>query len=253
MRYLILSDIHSNWEALQAVTEIAAGAYDRVICCGDLVGYGPDPDAVVEWVRQNVAAVVRGNHDKACAGLTDAADFTEAARTAAYWTRCHINPDNKTYLENLDTGPKQVDELFAIVHGSLRDEDEYITAGWTAADIFELLSDRVNFFGHTHLQGGFIKSRRRIIDVPLKPFSTTPVSGLKQCGVLEIQADETYYLNPGSVGQPRDHDARAAFVIYDTDGLVEYGRVRYDVETTMKKILNAGLPEQLAYRLSVGR
>src|SRR3990172_8812750 len=102
MRYLILSDIHSNWEALQTVIETAAGAYDRVICCGDLVGYGPDPDAVVEWARQNVAAVVRGNHDKACAGLTDAANFTEAAQRAAIWTRCHINPDNKTYLENLD-------------------------------------------------------------------------------------------------------------------------------------------------------
>lgn len=253
MRYLILSDIHSNLEALQTVLQAAEGAYDQVICCGDLVGYGADPNPVVDWVRAHVAAVVRGNHDKACAGLMDADAFTEGARLSAYWTRGQLSPANQGYLQNLPQGPREVNGEFGILHGSPRDEDEYIPATWAAVGVFELLRHPVTFFGHTHLQGGFIRQRRHVTEVPLKPFSARATSGVKARGVLEIQPDEVYYLNPGSVGQPRDHDPRAAFAIYDTDGLISYGRVPYDVETTMKKILEAGLPEYLAYRLTVGR
>ncbi len=253
MRYLILSDIHSNIEALQAVLEAAEGAYEQVICCGDLVGYGPDPDAVVEWVRKNVTALVRGNHDKACSGVMDAEDFSEGARLSAYWTRDHMRIETQRYLQTLPAGPRDIEGQFAILHGSPRDEDEYVPAPWAAAGVFGFLKHRVSFFGHTHLQGGFIRNRNRISEVRLKPIPKRAVSGIKARGTLEIQADETYYLNPGSVGQPRDRDSRAAFVIYDTDGLVEYGRVTYDIDTTMGKILDAGLPEFLAYRLAVGR
>jgi predicted phosphodiesterase len=253
MRYLILSDIHSNFEALQAVLQASAGAYEQVICCGDLVGYGPDPDGVVDWVRKNATAVVRGNHDKACSGVMEPEDFSEGARVAAYWTREHLTLDNRQYLQGLPKGPRETPERFAILHGSPRDEDEYIPAPWAAAGVFDYLEHRVSFFGHTHLQGGFISSGKRIIEVPLKPIPQRPVSGIKARGVLEIQDDETYYLNPGSVGQPRDQDNRAAFAIYDTEGLVEYGRAVYDIEITMKKILDAGLPDFLAYRLAVGR
>ena len=253
MRYLILSDIHSNLEALQAVWEAAEGAYDQLICCGDLVGYGPDPDAVVDWVRQHVTAVVRGNHDKACSGIIGTDDFTEDARVSALWTRDHLTPENRSYLQSLPKGPRDIEGQFGILHGTPRDEDEYIPDTWAAAGMFEFLKHRVSFFGHTHLQGGFVKSRRRITEVRLKPVTRRAASGIRARGVLEIQAEETYYLNPGSVGQPRDRDRRAAFAIYDTDGLVEYGRVHYDIETTTNKILEAGLPEFLAYRLGIGR
>src|SRR5712691_11110904 len=100
MRYLILSDLHSNWEALQAVLAAAQGQYDQAVCCGDLVGYGSDPDLVVDWVRENVTAAIRGNHDKACCSITDAEDFSLAAQQAAFWTRRHLSPENLEYLRN---------------------------------------------------------------------------------------------------------------------------------------------------------
>jgi len=253
MRYLILSDLHSNLEALQAVLEAAEGAYDEVVCCGDLVGYGPDPDAVVDWVREHALWVVRGNHDKACFDEKESEDFSEGARLSAYWTRRHVSAENVQYLLNLAKGPRDVGGQFTILHGSPSDEDEYVPTVWAAAQIFRFLPQRVSFFGHTHLQGGFVKNRDRVSALPLKPISRLADSSIQARGVLEIQPEEAYYLNPGSVGQPRDHDHRAAFAVYDTDGLVQYGRAPYDLETTVKKILDAGLPEFLAYRLMIGR
>src|SRR3989442_14590631 len=125
MRYLIITDLHANLEGLQACLEAAKGRYDQVICCGDVVGYGPDPNAVTEWVREHAAAVVRGNHDKACCGITDAEEFNQAARAAALWTRDVLTPENLEYLRKLATGPAEVDG-FQIIHGSVQDEDEYI-------------------------------------------------------------------------------------------------------------------------------
>lgn len=253
MRYLILSDIHSNLEALRAVWSLAKDACDRVICCGDVVGYGPDADAVTEWVREHAAAVVRGNHDKACSGVMTPDDFSEPAKLAAYWTREHLLPENRQYLMDLPRGPRTVEGPFAILHGSPRDEDEYIPTVFAAAHILEYLPHRISFFGHTHLQGGFVRSGSRLREVALKPRTPGMRSGRKARGVLELKPEEIYYLNPGSVGQPRDRDPRAAFAIYDTEGVVEYGRANYNIEATMKKILLAGLPDFLAYRLTLGR
>jgi len=253
VRYLILSDIHSNLEALQSVMEAASGQYDKVVCCGDLVGYGPDPNAVVDWVRENATYIVRGNHDKACSGLTDADDFNEAARESAFWTRDCLTPENMHYLRNLPQGPQGVLAHFSILHGSPSDEDEYLHTLSQAAEEFLLLTQRVSFFGHTHHQGGFVRSGNRITEVPLQEVSEGVVVGMKTRGVLDIQAEESYLLNPGSVGQPRDLDNRAAFAIFDTEGWVEYRRVSYDVNTTMRKIFQAGLPESLGYRLQIGR
>ena len=257
MRYLILSDLHSNLEALQAVLAATEGAYDQVVCCGDLVGYGPDPDPVVNWVRENVKEVVRGNHDKACSGITDAEDFSDLARIAAYWTRQHLNEENIQYLSSLPPGPLSIADSFAILHGSPRDEDEYLPTHWDASESFDLLTHSVSFFGHTHIQGGFVKSEdllaARTVEVELPGlFMKAAVSG-RDHAKLTVQEHKIYLLNPGSVGQPRDRDHRAAFAIFDTDGFVEYGRVPYDIEATMKKILDSGLPEFLAYRLSMGR
>jgi predicted phosphodiesterase len=255
MRYLVLSDLHSNLEALHAVLRTAKGAYDEIVCCGDVVGYGPDPDAVVDWVREHAAFIVRGNHDKACSGVMEPEDFSDIARIAAYWTRSQMRPDNIDFLRTLPKGPRKVADRFAILHGSPRDEDEYVPAPWAAAGVFEFLSSRVSFFGHTHLQGGFVRRRQRIQTIPLKAVQPSRAvgSGKKARGMLEVQPDETFLINPGSVGQPRDRDNRAAFAIYDTDGIVEYGRAAYDIRTTMMKIIDAGLPDFLAYRLALGR
>ena len=248
MRYLIISDLHSNLEALQAVLAAAEGEYEQVICCGDLVGYGPDPDLIVDWVRENASVVVRGNHDKACSGIAEADDFNEAARRAAYWTREHLNPENLHYLRNLPSGPLEVMGRFAILHGSPRDEDEYVSTTWEANGSLDLLRHTVTFFGHTHMQGGFSRNSNRVVETIL-----APISRGKSRAVLAIQPDETYFVNPGSVGQPRDRDSRAAYALYDTVGFVEFGRATYDVQATIFKMRNAGLPEFLARRLSVGR
>ena len=248
MRYLILSDLHANLEALQAVLAITQGDYEQVVCCGDLVGYGPDPDPVVDWVREQVTEVIRGNHDKACCGVTDAEDFNDAARMAAFWTRARLKPENLQYLRNLPQGPAAVANQFAILHGSPQDEDEYITTCAEASESIRLLRHPVSFFGHTHLQGGFLQNTRSAVEA--LPLTVSLDSARKS---LEVQPDETYFLNPGSVGQPRDGDNRAAFVIYDTKGIVEYGRAPYDFAATMAKMRQAGLPEFLAYRLSIGR
>ena len=248
MRYLVISDIHANFEALRAVLVSAKGDYDQIVCCGDLVGYGPDPDLVTDWVRANVPRVVRGNHDRACSGLDSADQFNEAARVAAYWNQSHLNAENTQYLMTLPAGPMEIDEAFGILHGSPRDEDEYVTASQEALENFELLKYPVTFFGHTHLQGGFLRTTRG--NVFLLPMGVARESAFR---LLEVQPGETYFLNPGSVGQPRDRDPRAAFAIYDTNGYIEYRRVPYDVETTIRKMQEASLPEFLAYRLSVGR
>ena len=248
MRYLIVSDLHANLEALQAVLAATVGDYSEIICCGDLVGYGPDPDPVVDWVRASVAVVVRGNHDRVCAGLDDPEQFNQSARAAAYWTRGHLKPENLQYLRDLPLGPSEVAERFTILHGSPRDEDEYVTTSWEAEEAFQLLPHPISFFGHTHLQGGFLRSPNALAEtLPMH------VPRAKTRRVWQVRSDQTYYFNPGSVGQPRDGDNRAAFAIYDTAGFVEFGRAIYDIASTMTKMRQAGLPEFLARRLMVGR
>lgn len=245
MRYLILSDIHANWEALQAVLAHARGKYDRIACCGDLVGYGADPDAVTEWVRDNVANVIRGNHDKACAGLEDLEWFNPIARQAVLWTQSSMKPANVDYLHNLAQGPEQVNG-FQILHGSPLDEDEYVVSDWDVAQVAPYLESALSFFGHTHLQGAFLCHRNGVKRLPA-------VSEEFDAESIELMKDTNYLINAGSVGQPRDQDPRAGYAIYDSDQrLVTLFRVEYDVNRAQQKILKAGLPEQLALRLMVG-
>ncbi len=244
MRYLILSDIHGNWEALDAVVTHARGAYDAVVCCGDLVGYCAEPDAVIDWVRAHVGVVVRGNHDKACAGLVDLEWFNPVARAAAEWTGRALTPANLEYLRKLPQGPAVVGS-FQVLHGSPLDEDEYLVSAFEVMQIQNYLGKRVSFFGHTHLQGGFIchSNGVRPLGGPWPSKETT----------LELDPDTWYLLNPGSVGQPRDGDPRAAYVLYDPEArLVQYRRVAYDVGAAQRKVRAAGLPEILALRLETG-
>ncbi len=243
MRFLILSDIHANWEALEAVLGQAHGRYDKILCCGDIVGYGADPDVVTEWVRQNVGSVIRGNHDKACAGLEDLEWFNPVARTSAVWTQENTKPQNIAYLRNLPQGPEPID-AFQILHGSPVDEDEYLVSEQDAAQVLPYLDVSLSFFGHTHLQGGFQILRDGIRRIPRAGSSMDE---------LPLEPDYWYMINPGSVGQPRDGDPRAAYAIYNPEQrLVSYHRVKYDIHGAQKKILDAGLPQMLASRLSTG-
>jgi len=245
VRYLIISDIHANWEALEAVLRHAQGNYEKILCCGDLVGYGADPNRVVDWARANVALVVRGNHDKASVGLDDLEWFNPVARTAALWTERALTAENFSYLRNLPKGPVSV-ESFQILHGSPLDEDEYLVSSFSAAQMTAYLETSLSFFGHTHLQGGFRFHRRGV-----KRIGKTQPS-LNQ-RVIELEADALYLINPGSIGQPRDGDPRAAYVSYDSQaGLLTYWRVSYPIEEAQAKILEAGLPELLAKRLAMG-
>jgi len=246
VRYLILSDLHANWEALDAVARETLGAYDKAICCGDLVGYAADPNPVVNWVRTHCAVVVRGNHDRACTGLDDLQWFNPVARAAALWTLQNLSRENIEYTATLAKGPVMLDG-FEVVHGSPYDEDEYVLAAGEAGQAFTYLESRLAFFGHTHVQGGFIWNHSRVETIGR-------VSARSGKETLLIDEDCAYLVNPGSVGQPRDGDPRAAYVMYDTEAqTVTYHRIPYDVVTAQRKIHEAGLPSILADRLMVGR
>lgn len=248
MRYLILSDIHSNLEALEESLEVASGRYEKVICLGDLVGYGPDPNPVTERVKELATVIIRGNHDKACAGLMDAAEFNPLAQRATQWTHAQLTPENLLFLRNLPSGPLAMDG-FQIVHGSPGDEDKYIFGPTQALPALRNLTLQVTIFGHTHFQGGFMLTPKgRFQSIRLGP-TVEP-----QRGILSFEDGARYLINPGSVGQPRDGDWRAAFAILDEEqGQVEYYRTPYDLSLTQEKMHKAGLPEPLIRRLEFGR
>lgn len=246
MRYLILSDIHANREALRAVARAARGSYDQALCCGDLVGYGGDPNAVVDWVRANCALTIRGNHDRACAGDEALDWFNPVARAAAAWTAGALREENRAYLLGLPKGPAPMDG-FDMAHGSTSDEDAYVLTSDEALEAFAYAERPLVFFGHTHVQGGYVWNRERVEVVP-------PPGADARRRDLRIEADCAYLINPGSVGQPRDGDPRAAFAIYNSDsGVVAYHRIDYDVEEAQRRIREAGLPDVLADRLALGR
>ncbi len=242
MRYLILSDLHANWEALTAVLDDAKQQYDSVLCCGDVVGYGADPNRLTDWVRENTAITIRGNHDRACSSLTGIEWFNPLAQAATTWTYRTLTDHNRAWLDALPAGPAEIDG-FAMVHGSPVDEDEYLLSAIAATEAFALQETALTFFGHTHIQGGFEQRRMKVLRF---------APGM--LGVPVTLDDRAAYLvNPGSVGQPRDSDPRAAYVVYDSAyRTLEFRRVQYDIETAQDKIVEAGLPVMLAARLSIG-
>jgi predicted phosphodiesterase len=246
VRCLILSDIHGNLPALEAAAADAAGDFDEVVCLGDIVGYGADPNEVARWVRDHAAHVIRGNHDRACTGDEAIEDFSDYAYAAAMWTRERLDEDCRAYLSRLPAGPLEL-HGFHIAHGSPRDEDEYIFTREDAAALYGALPAETCFIGHTHVQGGFAMRLGRVWVIPRTPSSADEAG-------LEMEADTWYLLNPGSVGQPRDGDPRAAYAICDSDTrMVRYRRVAYDIEEAQGRIVAAGLPMFLASRLALGR
>lgn len=255
MRLLVISDIHANLEALEACLE-SAPSYDKVVNLGDVVGYNASPNEVCERVRAMGGQVVRGNHDRACSGISGLAEFNLVAAMSARWTQTVLENDHAEWLRALPQGPLRDDDLPGVefVHGSPRHEDEYVLTASTAFLDFEMPghADSI-FFGHTHLQGGFT----------YKDGKTNPLAleyeghdGIVECKIT-LERGERYLINPGSVGQPRDNDWRAAFALYETrakkPASVTFYRVPYDLEQAQARILAANLPERLATRLAVGR
>jgi diadenosine tetraphosphatase ApaH/serine/threonine PP2A family protein phosphatase len=250
LRLLILSDIHANLEALEACLD-AAPEYDQVYNLGDIVGYGANPNEVTDRSRELGAIFVRGNHDKACSGISDLSGFNPIAGLAAVWTREKLTHDHLQFLRELPQGPISPIENVQLVHGSPRDEDEYILM---ASDAYAIMKDTacpLTFYGHTHVQRCFLLEETGLGKSIAPNYKSAKG---KQTARLEIKKKTTYMVNPGSVGQPRDSDPRAAFLLYDMEaGVITFHRVPYNIERAQEKIFAAGLPERLAFRLEEGR
>jgi predicted phosphodiesterase len=245
VRFLILSDIHANWEALDAVLLDSAGEYDQILCCGDVVGYNPNPAEVVDWTRHHCQTVIRGNHDKAVAGIDGLEWFNEVAQSAALWARAQLNAEQLAWLRALPSGPVLVENC-TVMHGAPFDEDYYLVTLEDVAACHSYLETPLSFFGHTHLQGAFFFRGRRLGRCP-------SIGEGQRETVIQLEPDNVFLVNPGSVGQPRDGDPRAGYALWDAEAkTVTLRRVEYPVETTSRKIAEAGLPELLAVRLQQG-
>ena len=251
MRIFLLSDIHANLEALNACLE-AAPKYDCAVNLGDVVGYGADPNAVIDLVRAQNPVLVRGNHDKAVSGVMELDHFNPMAGLAALWTRDRLTSENMDWLRALPQGPIRMPGLEDVqfVHGSPLDEDEYVVSVRDSQEPLLTAVAPITFFGHTHRQGGFSLDGQQTEAIEPQWASMEEKSSWE----MPLKAGARYMINPGSAGQPRDDDWRAAFSVFDTDRRVmEFYRVSYDVKTAQQKILAADLPPRLAARLATGR
>jgi diadenosine tetraphosphatase ApaH/serine/threonine PP2A family protein phosphatase len=244
MKYLVLSDIHANLEALDAVLG-AAGAYDHALVLGDLVGYGADPDEVIERIRALPAStLIRGNHDKVATGLESVESFNHLARHAILWTAGRLAAHNREWLAALPAGPTAINGLVEICHGSPFDEDVYIFDDLDGRRAFNAMTRPLCLFGHTHVPAAF-----RFAD-EMQPIGPPRGDRFR----LSLEQGVRYLVNCGAVGQPRDGDPRAAFGLLDTDSHdLTVARVPYNVAAAQAKIIAAGLPEVLAQRLAIGR
>jgi predicted phosphodiesterase len=246
MRYLILSDIHSNKEALNAVlTFVRRKPWDKAVFLGDLVGYGANPNQAVDTLRSLKPFVgIRGNHDKVCSGLEDGELFNRIALEAAMWTRKKLTRANLSWLRNLPEGPVMVDDTFAIAHGTPIDEDAYIFGEIEALNVFRNTTFPICFFGHSHFPVIFA----------LSPDAITTVLTVAPSFRFRLRPGVRYLINPGSIGQPRDGNPLASFALYDSETrMISIHRIQYRVAETQQKILKAGLPRPLADRLAIGR
>lgn len=240
MRFGIISDIHGNLEALNAVLEVLSRErIDKYICVGDIIGYGANPIECITYIKDLNPLVVLGNHEAACLGVTDVRYFNPIAREAVMWTKNHLIKENLDFLRKLLL--VYVDKNFTLVHGTLQEPEffHYMFDIKSAFVTFNLMTTRLCFIGHSHIPGIFVKRNGEIR------------YGLKEKYV--ISDDEKIIVNAGSVGQPRDGDPRSSYSIYDSEeNIVEIKRVAYNVELAQRKILTSGLPPALAYRLKEG-
>ena len=245
MRYLVLSDIHANLEALES-TLAAAGECDAVLVLGDLVGYGADPNAVIERVQSLPnATIIRGNHDKVGAGVETVDSFNHLARHAISWTATELTPENRQWLAEMPAGPALIDDVVEICHGSPFDEDAYLFDDLDVHRAMAAASRPLCLFGHTHVQVGHYLSRDE--------FGLATADDKRPLSIA-FEEPNRYLVNPGSVGQPRDGDPRAGFGIVDTMAReITIYRVEYPIAKAQARIMEEGLPDVLAQRLALGR
>ncbi len=241
MRILVISDVHANLTALEAVL-ISADPFDAVWCLGDLVDYGPDPNECVERIRSlpNLTCII-GNHEAAVLGMLPDESFNSDARKSARWTHLHLNESNREYLLNL---PECLTiDIATLAHGSPRFPIwEYILDTWTATENFESFNTQLCLVGHSHIPVAFFSS---------EPDGEIVWSLLKHESILQL--DGRAILNPGSVGQPRDGDPRASYAIFEPEkNTWQNFRVDYDIKGVQKRIIKAGLPRNHAIRLASG-
>lgn len=245
MRALIVSDLHSNAEALRAVmSRVRRKRIDEIVCLGDFVGYGAQPNQVLDVMRnmRGRKLYIRGNHDRVAAGFDEGQGFNSPARQAALWTRDHLSGPNRQFLRKLPVGPL-AHEGVMLCHGSPYDEDEYVFTEHHAAQILALFDARIILYGHTHLPVIFaVDGSRHVWGTAVREEMT-----------FRLDPESRYLINPGSVGQPRDRNPQSSFAILDTGkSAVQFFRVAYDINRTQTSILRAGLPRVLADRLTYG-
>ncbi len=249
MRFLILSDIHSNIDALDAVLARAPReSYDRLLVLGDLIGYGANPNEVVDRIFDlEPDVLIRGNHDKVASGVESADSFNRIAGEAARWTQKALTEENRERVAALPTGPQSVDRDVEVCHGTPFDEDSYVFDEDDALKALESASRQICFFGHTHVPVAYVQKGAKLT-------VTHPQPGGAETTVINILKKSRFLINPGSVGQPRDTDSRASYATYDTrKQRVEIRRVPYRIDLAQQRISEAGLPESLAFRLGLGR
>ncbi len=241
MRYLVISDIHANLVALEAVLQDAPAGWQQIWCLGDVVGYGPNPNECVERLNEYDHLCLSGNHDWAVLGKLDINYFNNEARTAIRWTQDVLSSENRQYLSAL--APLTIVEPFTLVHASPRQPVwEYLLDEVIVAQNMALLQTHYCFAGHTHAPVIFTEMATDDIRAAFPAPGETLQLGEKRV-----------IINPGSVGQPRDSDPRAAYGILDTEGLTwEYHRVAYDVAETQQRMRQHGLPHRLIARLELG-
>jgi predicted phosphodiesterase len=245
MRYLIFTDIHGNLEAFYAlIKSIQKKKIDHYICLGDLVGYGASPNEVIQKVLTfKPMDIIRGNHDKAVCGLDSVQTFNPIAASAIHWTRTHITKKNMDYLARLPKSAEIIHDTITICHGAPFDEDYYIFGEFDAAEAFAYFQTPLCFFGHTHFPFVYAEKDQNVEGTFLEGDTNE----------VKLEKDIRYLINPGSVGQPRDRNPKAAYAIYDSAArVVKFYRVEYDIEEAQKKILKEKLPSALAERLSLG-
>jgi predicted phosphodiesterase len=252
MRYLILSDVHANYQAIEAVFEKAEHLnWQKIICLGDLTGYNAEPNKVVnlfsDFYDQNlIEVIILGNHDNVVLNKVDPQNFNEKAKFAALWHRDRLSQSNKIFLDSF--GPScLLSEGILAVHGSPADPDEYLTLLFQAEINFQLMAEiNVNlcFNGHTHIPCVFKSEGEK------QPVKTTLSEDYHK---IILDPLNRYIINPGSTGQPRDGNPKASFGLYDTEtNQFELFRAPYNYLETQKKIISSGLPPDLADRLALG-
>lgn len=244
MTVLIVGDIHANLAALEAVLDVA-GEVEAIWCLGDTVGYGPQPNECVALIRERSVATLVGNHDLGCLGAISLANFNREARIANEWNGAQLNADHREFLLALE--PKlRLDDQVTLAHGSPRDPVwEYLLTTDAATISLNHFDTQLCFVGHTH--------QPAIYTADLGQHGACSVSIPTDRTVLKLHPDKRYIINPGGVGQPRDGDARAAFGLFDREAqTVTFRRTSYNIRRTQTMMLDHGLPEILAARLSFG-